>query len=64
MQYDLAVAAVRIFNLVCLMLLIGHWSGCLQYLVPLLYDFPPQSWVVVDNVTVSNDLFHIERCRM
>lgn len=53
-QYDLAVAAVRIFNLVCLMLLIGHWNGCLQYLVPMLYDFPEDSWVVVDNLTVSS----------
>ena len=24
------VAAVRIFNLICLMMLIGHWNGCLQ----------------------------------
>ncbi|XP_039259381.2 potassium/sodium hyperpolarization-activated cyclic nucleotide-gated channel 3-like isoform X1 [Styela clava] len=50
MQYDLAVAAVRIFNLVCLMLLIGHWNGCLQYMVPMLYDFPPDSWIVVDKL--------------
>ncbi|XP_023333730.1 potassium/sodium hyperpolarization-activated cyclic nucleotide-gated channel 3, partial [Eurytemora carolleeae] len=27
---------MRIFNLICMMLLIGHWSGCLQFLVPML----------------------------
>ena len=53
MQYDLAVAAVRIFNLVCLMLLIGHWNGCLQFLVPMLNDFPSDSWVMVDGLLVS-----------
>jgi len=50
LQYDLAVAAVRIFNLVCLMLLIGHLNGCLQFMVPMLNDFPRDSWIVIDNL--------------
>ncbi|CAI2737502.1 unnamed protein product [Dicrocoelium dendriticum] len=27
------------------MLLLGHWNACLQFLVPMLMDFPVQSWV-------------------
>ena len=54
LQYDLAVAAVRVFNLVCLILLIGHWNGCLQFLVPMLNDFPDDSWIVVDKLMVIN----------
>nr|XP_026692280.1 potassium/sodium hyperpolarization-activated cyclic nucleotide-gated channel 3-like isoform X2 [Ciona intestinalis] len=50
MQYDLAVAAVRIFNLVCLMLLIGHWNGCLQFLIPMLHNYPADSWIVIDKL--------------
>ncbi|CAK8694297.1 unnamed protein product [Clavelina lepadiformis] len=50
MQYDLAVAVVRIFNLVCLMLLIGHWNGCLQFLVPMVNEFPNNSWVRLDDL--------------
>jgi len=48
-----SVAAVRIFNLICLMMLIGHWNGCLQFMVPMLLNFPEDSWVAVDNLTVS-----------
>jgi len=50
LQYDLAVAAVRIFNLVCLMLLIGHLNGCLQFMVPMLNDYPADSWIEIDNL--------------
>lgn len=47
------MAAVRIFNLICLMMLIGHWNGCLQFMVPMLLNFPEDSWVAIDNLTVS-----------
>ncbi|CAG5099682.1 Oidioi.mRNA.OKI2018_I69.XSR.g16633.t1.cds [Oikopleura dioica] len=46
-----SMAAMRIFNLICLMLLIGHWNGCLQFLVPMLQDYPEDSWVSIDNLT-------------
>lgn len=32
------------------MLLIGHWSGCLQFLVPMLQGFPPNSWVSINDL--------------
>ncbi|RUS72086.1 hypothetical protein EGW08_020147 [Elysia chlorotica] len=43
----LAIAGkfMRIFNLICLMFLLGHWSGCLQFLVPLIQEFPKDCWV-------------------
>uniref|UniRef100_A0A8C9S5W4 Hyperpolarization activated cyclic nucleotide-gated potassium channel 3 n=2 Tax=Scleropages formosus TaxID=113540 RepID=A0A8C9S5W4_SCLFO len=45
MTYDLASAVLRIMNLIGMMLLLCHWDGCLQFLVPSLQDFPPYCWV-------------------
>ena len=53
MTYDLASAVVRIFNLIGMMLLLCHWDGCLQFLVPLLQDFPPDCWVSLNEMVVS-----------
>ena len=44
---------MRIFNLVCVMLLIGHWSGCLQFLIPMLQGFPANSWVAINELQVT-----------
>uniref|UniRef100_A0A8C4PXM5 Cyclic nucleotide-binding domain-containing protein n=1 Tax=Eptatretus burgeri TaxID=7764 RepID=A0A8C4PXM5_EPTBU len=64
MTYDLASAVMRIFNLIGMMLLLCHWDGCLQFLVPMLQEFPHDSWVAINrmqNVTweiqYSNSLF-------
>ncbi|XP_022331257.2 potassium/sodium hyperpolarization-activated cyclic nucleotide-gated channel 3-like isoform X8 [Crassostrea virginica] len=48
----LAVAGkfMRIFNLICLMLLLGHWNGCLQFLVPMLEEFPKDCWVSIEEL--------------
>ena len=46
---------MRIFNLVCLMLLLGHWNGCMQWLVPvLLQDTPTSSWVAINELQVGS----------
>ena len=45
---------MRIFNLICMMMLIGHWSGCLQFLVPLLQSFPEDSWVAINELQVGS----------
>lgn len=52
----LAVAGkfMRIFNLICLMLLLGHWNGCLQFLVPMLEDFPRDCWVSIEELKVRD----------
>ena len=44
---------MRIFNLVSIMLLIGHWSGCLQFLIPMLQGFPANSWVAINELQVN-----------
>ncbi|XP_064454824.1 potassium/sodium hyperpolarization-activated cyclic nucleotide-gated channel 1-like isoform X2 [Ornithodoros turicata] len=41
---------VRLFNIVCLMLLIAHWNGCLQFFVAMLQGFPENSWVALDGI--------------
>lgn len=38
-----------------MMLLIGHWSGCLQFLVPMLQGFPSNSWVAINELQVSSE---------
>lgn len=49
---NMASVFMRIFNLICMMLLIGHWSGCLQFLVPMLQGFPENSWVAINELQV------------
>ena len=50
----MASVFMRIFNLICMMLLVGHWSGCLQFLVPMLQGFPKQSWVAINELEVTH----------
>ncbi|XP_063802685.1 potassium/sodium hyperpolarization-activated cyclic nucleotide-gated channel 3 [Pseudophryne corroboree] len=50
MTYDLASAVVRIFNLIGMMLLLCHWDGCLQFLVPMLQEFPEDCWVYISKM--------------
>lgn len=49
---NMASVFMRIFNLISMMLLIGHWSGCLQFLVPMLQGFPSNSWVAINELQV------------
>lgn len=53
MTYDLASAVVRIMNLIGMMLLLCHWDGCLQFLVPMLQDFPADCWVTRNKMVVG-----------
>ncbi|GFX04389.1 hypothetical protein TNCV_3975361 [Trichonephila clavipes] len=50
---NMASVFMKIFNLICMMLLIGHWSGCLQFLVPMLQGFPPNSWVAINELQLE-----------
>lgn len=34
------------------MLLLSHWNGCVQFLVPYLLEFPENSWVVINGLEV------------
>ncbi|KAI5618322.1 potassium/sodium hyperpolarization-activated cyclic nucleotide-gated channel 3 [Silurus asotus] len=58
MTYDLASAMVRIVNLIGMMLLLCHWDGCLQFLVPMLQDFPTDCWVYKNNMV--NDSWGVQ----
>lgn len=58
MTYDLASAVVRIVNLIGMMLLLCHWDGCLQFLVPMLQDFPHDCWVSINGMVVSTHHCH------
>ncbi|KAM3873206.1 uncharacterized protein ACN63O_002207 [Diretmus argenteus] len=58
MTYDLASAMVRIVNLIGMMLLLCHWDGCLQFLVPMLQDFPLDCWVSKNNMV--NDTWGVQ----
>lgn len=50
---SIASMVMRILNLVCLIILLAHWNGCLQFLVPMLQSFPKDSWVCLNNLQVS-----------
>lgn len=50
---------MRILNLVCLVILLAHWMGCLHFLVPMLQSFPKESWVCLNNLQVIR-LFFIQ----
>ena len=52
---NMASVFMRIFNLICMMLLVGHWSGCLQFLVPMLQGFPSNSWVAINELEVGQE---------
>ncbi|XP_076826707.1 uncharacterized protein LOC143473545 isoform X2 [Brachyhypopomus gauderio] len=58
MTYDLASAMVRIVNLIGMMLLLCHWDGCLQFLVPMLQDFPSDCWVYKNSMV--NDSWSVQ----
>ncbi|XP_072346551.1 potassium/sodium hyperpolarization-activated cyclic nucleotide-gated channel 3-like [Scyliorhinus torazame] len=56
MTYDLASAVVRIVNLIGMMLLLCHWDGCLQFLVPMLQDFPDDCWVSINHMVFQDEM--------
>jgi len=50
---------MRIFNLIAMILLLGHWNGCLQFLIPMLQDFPTDSWVSLEDLQVLQLSFNL-----
>ncbi|XP_053437609.1 potassium/sodium hyperpolarization-activated cyclic nucleotide-gated channel 2 isoform X2 [Nycticebus coucang] len=59
MTYDLASAVMRICNLISMMLLLCHWDGCLQFLVPMLQDFPRNCWVSINGMVAMSHMLCI-----
>ena len=54
-QYDTTVALVRITNLTLLLLFICHFNGCLQWMVPMFFNFPEDTWVTLRDMNVSEN---------
>ncbi|KAK2110522.1 Potassium/sodium hyperpolarization-activated cyclic nucleotide-gated channel 2 [Saguinus oedipus] len=50
MTYELASEVMRICNLISMMLPLCHWDGCLQFLVPMLQDFPCNCWASINGM--------------
>ena len=42
----------RIINFILAVLLLSHWNGCVQFLVPYIQGFPRDSWVSINNLQV------------
>ena len=50
---NIATGQLRILKLIGCMLLLSHWNGCVQFLVPYLLEFPDNSWVVINGLKVE-----------
>ena len=50
---NIASGQLRILKLIGSMLLLSHWNGCVQFLVPYLLEFPENSWVVINGLKVA-----------
>lgn len=56
---NIASGQLRILKLIGCMLLLSHWNGCVQFLIPYLLEFPDNSWVVINGLKVAAiTLFH------
>ncbi len=52
-HFTKATNMIRFLNLVSFIMLLCHWNACLQFLVAVLLDFPPESWAVLEEVEVA-----------
>ena len=44
---------MRILKLIVLMLLLSHWNGCIQFLVPVIQEYPSDSWITINHLEVQ-----------
>jgi hyperpolarization activated cyclic nucleotide-gated potassium channel 2 len=44
---------MRILNLLALIILLAHWNGCLQFMVPMFQNFPSDSWVSLNGLQTA-----------
>ncbi|XP_067951844.1 potassium/sodium hyperpolarization-activated cyclic nucleotide-gated channel 1-like [Watersipora subatra] len=51
--FSLASIVVKLFNLICVMVLMGHWSGCIQFFVPVIQGLPEDSWIVLNGLQTA-----------
>lgn len=48
MSFDTILIAMRMFRIFLVLILVLHVNTCLQYFIPSLLNYPPDSWVVLD----------------
>lgn len=41
---------MRILNLIALIILMAHWNGCLQFMIPMFQNFPSDCWVSLNGL--------------
>ena len=46
--FNVAGGILRIDKLIIFMLLLAHWNGCIQFLIPVLQDVPDNSWIALN----------------
>ena len=49
---NIAAMVLRVMNLVLLILLLGHWNACMQFMIPMLQEFPTNCWVSIEELKV------------
>ncbi|CAF1279661.1 unnamed protein product [Rotaria sordida] len=45
---SIASMVMRILNLLALIILLAHWNGCLQFMIPMFQNFPSDCWVALN----------------
>ena len=44
---------MRILNLIALIILLAHWNGCLQFMIPMFQNFPSDCWVALNGLQTA-----------
>ena len=52
--FNATKSIARIVNFILAVLLLAHWNGCIQFLVPFIAGFPSDSWVSINNLQVCS----------
>ncbi|UJR29726.1 hypothetical protein I4U23_017275 [Adineta vaga] len=50
---SIASMVMRILNLIALIILLAHWNGCLQFMIPMFQNFPADCWVSLNGLQTA-----------
>ena len=50
---SIASMVMRILNLIALIILLAHWNGCLQFMIPMFQNFPTDCWVSLNGLQTA-----------
>lgn len=51
--FNATKSIARVTNFILGVLLLAHWNGCIQFLVPYIEGFPSDSWVSINRLQVG-----------